>query len=198
MLAAGHRAAAPVFVLSGALAADWLSGALAGAEHPTWGHSDPLQVLAAAVLAIPFSAGKLSPDADLTWLKRLGHRGAAHWPGWPVLAVLATLALWHAAGQPGLPLVLIAPELGWGSHLAADWWFGAGGRSIPRGIPLLPVRRGPRTGLGNRVSAKRSGLEKALIGSRRRHSVLEWTVTCALVPTAAGLAWLYLAQAGAG
>lgn len=192
----GHHAAAPAFVLGLAVAADWTARASASYGHPLWHATQPLQVVIAAALAVPFSAGRLSPDADQTWLSHLGHRRGAHWWGWPVLTILAVELVWRATVGGHAPLALHGPALGVLSHLAADFWFGKGGRSIPRGIPLTPFRHSPRIGMGVRVSAKRSGLERALIGSRRRHSILEWVATCALIPATGALGWVYLSQAG--
>jgi hypothetical protein len=145
------------------------------------GQFDPLplgQVAACAALAVPFSAGRFSPDADNRgWLKRrLGHRRALHWWGWPV-AVLVGVAV------AGLPWPCFGPALGWFSHLwPFDYLFGKGGRSIPKGIPRWPWRGSPRHGLGLRVSAKQSAVER-LAGSRRTHSFAEsaFTVVLALV-----------------
>jgi len=155
------------------------------------GQFEPLpvgQVVAAAVLAVPFSAGRFSPDADNRGrLKRMfGHRRAVHWWGWPV-AVLALVAFL------GLPWPCYGPALGWLSHLFPfDFLFGKGGRSIPKGIPLWPWRGCKRLGLGLRVSAKRSAIERAA-GSRRTHSLAESAFTVVLAFALTGELYL-LAQ----
>lgn len=129
------------------------------------------EVTAAAVLAVPFSAGQLSPDADQTWLKRFGHRRGVHWWGWPVAVIVGLLAA-------GAPFPVLGPALGWLSHLwPYDWLYGKGGRSIPKGIPRWPWRNSPRHGIGLRVTARRSWLERRLIGTKRRHAVGEWVFT---------------------
>jgi hypothetical protein len=157
------------------------------------GRFEPLpvgEVVAAAALAVPFSAGRFSPDADNRgWVKRrFGHRRAVHWWGWPV-AVLAVVA------ACGLPWPCYGPALGWLSHLFPfDFLFGKGGRSIPKGIPLWPWRGCKRLGLGLRVSAKQSAIERAA-GSRRTHSLAEsaFTVVLAVVLVAE---LYFLARAG--
>jgi hypothetical protein len=96
-----------------------------------------------------------------------------HWWGWPV-SVLALMA------ACGLPWPCYGPALGWLSHLVPfDLLFGKGGRSIPRGIPLWPWRGCKRLGLGLRVSARQSAVERAA-GSRRTHSLAESAVTVLL------------------
>lgn len=167
MMGPGHRIGAAVVVLGAGMAQVEIA-------HRT-GRFEPLpveQVLAAAALAVPFSAGRFSPDADNRGMFKqwFGHRGAVHWWGWPVgvLALVAAL---------GLPWPCYGPPLGWLSHLFPfDFLFGKGGRSIPRGIPLWPWRGSRRLGLGLRVSAKQSAIERAM-GGGRTHSFAELVFT---------------------
>jgi hypothetical protein len=108
------------------------------------------QVVACAVLAVPFSAGRFSPDADQRGLLKrwFGHRRAVHWWGWPVAVLVALAAL-------GLPWPCFGPPIGWLSHLwPFDWLFGKGGRSIPKGIPLWPWKGSRRLGVGLRVTGR--------------------------------------------
>ena len=158
------------------------------APRAGWAPLSVAEVAAAALLAVPFSAGRFSPDADNRGrLKRmLGHRRALHWWGWPV-AVLVLVAFL------GLPWPCYGPALGWLSHLFPfDFLFGKGGRSIPKGIPLWPWRGCKRLGLGLRVSAKRSAIERAA-GSRRTHSLAESAFTVVLAVALTGELYL-LAQ----
>jgi membrane-bound metal-dependent hydrolase YbcI (DUF457 family) len=132
MMAPGHRAAAFTAAFTVAAIVDATPGSTA----------------VTAVVAAMFSAGVASPDGDQREPLRsaLGHRGATHWWGWPVAwAVTCWLA--------GLPLVAYGPAIAWGSHVAVDAVWGKGGRSIPRGVPVWPTRRGRRVGLGYRVTS---------------------------------------------
>jgi hypothetical protein len=145
-----------------------------------WARIAPEQALASAVLAVPFSAGRLSPDADQTWLSAFGHRRGVHGWWWPALA---GLALWLS--PLGGVYAAWGPVIGWSSHLVpADWCFGQGGCSIPRGIPLLPFCPA-RTGLGLKVSGDLDG-----------HSVLELAASWAVWAVAAWLAWTTLVAVG--
>jgi hypothetical protein len=169
MMGPGHRIGAAVVVVGVGLVQIEL------APRAGWAPLSVAEVAAAALLAAPFSAGRFSPDADNRGrLKRmLGHRQALHWWGWPV-AVLALVAFL------GLPWPCYGPALGWLSHLFPfDFLFGKGGRSIPKGIPLWPWRGSKRLGLGLRVSAKRSAIERAA-GSGRTHSFAESAFTAVL------------------
>lgn len=177
----GHMLGAAAFTLGLGLAQIHLAEAT--------GQFGPLgvgEVVAAAALAVPFSAGRFSPDADNRGrLKRMfGHRRALHWWGWPVVVLAALVAA-------GAPFVALGPALGWLSHIwPFDYLFGKGGRSIPKGIPRWPWRGSPRHGLGLRVSADRSWIERLLIGDRRKHSALEWIFTGVLFAVVAGELWL--------
>jgi len=154
------------------------------APRAGWAPLSVAEVAAAALLAVPFSAGRFSPDGRLDQM--LGHRQAVHWWGWPV-AVLALVAFL------GLPWPCYGPALGWLSHLFPfDFLFGKGGRSIPKGIPLWPWRGSKRLGLGLRVTAKRSAIERAA-GSRRTHSLAESAFTAVLAVALTGELYL-LAQ----
>src|SRR4051812_41471480 len=79
------------------------------AGWPLW------QVAASALISAGVSHGRLSPDADQTWLAWTGrHRTITHWWGWPALvAAFAPLA-----GPQGWPLYSLA--VGWLSHIAGD------------------------------------------------------------------------------
>jgi hypothetical protein len=150
----------------------------------------PESALAAAVLAQPFSAGRLSPDADQTWLRRFGHRRGVHGWWWPALAA-TVLALSPLAGA----YALWGPIIGWGSHLfPADWCFGKAGRSIPRGIPMAPFSTA-RTGLGFRVSRRPKPWDRRK--GKRGHSAEElaasWVVAALVLwqgwATLGAMAW---------
>jgi hypothetical protein len=179
MMGPGHRIGAATVVVGIGLAQIEL------APRTGWAPLSVAEVTAAALLAVPFSAGRFSPDADNRGLlKRLfGHRHTLHWWGWPV-AVLALVA------ALGLPWPCYGPALGWLSHLFPfDFLFGKGGRSIPKGIPRWPWRGCKRLGLGLRVSAKRSAIERAA-GSRRRHSLAESAFTVVLAVALVGELYL--------
>ena len=172
MMATGHMVGAMAFTLGLGLVqikvAQW-TGVVAPVETGA--------VMAAAGLSVPFSAGKLSPDVDQTpWIRRrFGHRMSLHWWGWPMIPIVALVAV-------GAPFAFFGPFLGWLSHIwPFDWLFGKGGRHVPRGIPRWPWRSSPRHGVGLRVTARRSRVERWAIGSRRRHSVLEWAFTVVLL-----------------
>lgn len=163
MLAGGHMAVAATVTLATA-------EALAAAGHPV----SPGQVLAATALAMACSRGKLSPDADQSWLAMFGHRYAVHWWGWPVAAAVALLAV-------GAPFVAFGPVLGWGSHIwPADWLFGGQNnrRGIPKGIPRWPWKGSPRHGTGWSVTRKGKG-----------HSVAELAATGCFGLAALAMAW---------
>ena len=175
----GHHAVAATVALG-------LPLALARMGHPGIA---PEQALAAAVLAQPFSAGRFSPDADQTWLKAAGHRRGVHGWWWPALAGLALVLSGF-----GTVYALWGPIIGWGSHLfPADWFFGKGGRSIPKGIPLLPFCK-RRTGVGWRVSRRPKPWDRFFKPKRGGHALGElltsWVVVLAVVPY---LTWLTLA-----
>lgn len=178
----GHRVGAATVVVGAGLVQIGL------APRAGWEPLSIAEVAAAALLAVPFSAGRFSPDADNRGLLKrwFGHRRTVHWWGWPaaVLALVAALGLsWPCYG----------PALGWLSHLFPfDFLFGKGGRSIPKGIPLWPWRGCKRLGLGLRVSAKQSAIERAA-GSRRTHSLVESAFTVVLAVALAGELYL-LAQ----
>lgn len=141
------------------------------------GQVEPLplgEVVACALLAVPFSAGRFSPDADQRGRLRrwFGHRRAVHWWGWPV-AVMVVLAVVAA------PWPCYGPAIGWLSHLwPFDWLFGKGGRSIPKGIPRWPWRGSPRHGVGLRVT-----------GRWTSHSVAESAFTVVLAVALAAEVW---------
>lgn len=148
-------------------------------------HISSESALSAAVLSQPFSAGRFSPDADQTWLKRAGHRRGVHGWWWPALAALCMI---------GTPLAGLywawGPIIGWTSHLfPADWAFGKGGRSIPKGIPILPCYSG-RTGLGWRV-CRQPGAWNKIFTPRRRggHALGELLASLALCPVLAWQVW---------
>jgi len=145
----------------------------------------PEQALAAAVLAQPFSAGRLSPDADHTWLRAFGHRYGVHGWWWPALAAVLLLQT-PAAGI----YAAWGPIIGWGSHLfPADWAFGKGGRSVPRGIPLVPFagrRKWNRLGLGVKVTGQ----------DGEGHSLAEWAGTWTAWGLTFWLGWLTLVAVG--
>lgn len=128
----------------------------------------PEQVITAALASQPFSAGRLSPDADQTWLKFLSHRRGVHGWWWPALAALLL-------GMSPLGVIYAAwgPIIGWSSHLfPADWIFGKAGYSTPRGIPLLPFCKA-RTGLGLRVSRRPKPWDWIIKPSRGGHAIGE-------------------------
>jgi hypothetical protein len=179
MMAPGHAIGSAAFVLGLGLAEIHLGPSVGLSALPTG------QVVAMAGAAVPFSFGRLSPDVDQRqpFRRWFGHRYAVHWWGWPV-AVMAGLAVL------GAPLIAFGPPLGWLSHIwPFDWLFGKGGQSVKRGIPRWPWRSSPRHGVGWRVSANQSWLERLAIGERRRHSVGEWIFTAILL--AVVLAELY-------
>jgi hypothetical protein len=194
MLAAGHQ----------------LVAANATVALASLGLVRPAEAVGLTLGALITAAGPFSPDADnrkppgrggrarwyvkvWRWLRRpwlpglgnLEHRETLHGWGWPALAafILAT---------NGAPLLAYGPVIGWASHLfPADWMFGKGGRSIPRGIPAAPFgllrlftpkkrrRRSRRLGWGLRVSANNTWWSRFLFG-HRDHSVLELAATVAL------------------
>ena len=180
MMAAGHLAGAGALVLGLGLAQIAVSDRT--------GLGDPMlpgEILIAALLALPFSAGPLSPDADLPKgrLGWLGHRRGAHWIGWPLLVIFAL-------AWAGAPFVAYGPALGWLSHLwPCDWMFGKGGPNIPKGIPRWPWRGSPRHGLGLRTTANNGRISRALVGTRE-HAVLELAATFALTGICALEVWL--------
>ena len=138
------------------------------------------EIALAAALAAVFSAGKFSPDADNRepLRKFFGHRGLLHWWGLPAMALIP-LAYVSA------PFWAYGPVLGWSSHIfPADFVFGKGGRSIPKGIPLGPGTDSPRLGLGFKVSGS--------VGDG--HSILEYATTVVLGVV---LAWQLVAMASA-
>lgn len=141
----------------------------------------PEQALAAAVAAQPFAAGRLSPDADHTWLSAFKHRRGAHGWWWPALAA------WGLLQTPaGAVYAAWGPIIGWASHLfPADWVFGKRGRSIPKGIPVLPFMKW-RTGLGLKVTGR----------DGEGHSVLELTASWVAWGLTLWLGWLTLSTVG--
>lgn len=161
MMGAGHRLAAVSTVL----------GIAAVLDVP------PGQVLLTVALAVPFSAGSLSPDADHTWLSVFGHRRGVHGWWWPALAA-ALLASSSVAGA----FPCWGPVLGWGSHLVADALFGKAGHGTPRGIPVLPFC-GWRFGTGWRVASRRR---------RGGHAPGEMVATWTLVPVIGWQLWLLI------
>lgn len=172
MLEAGHR----VVAISGTLA-------IAQAGHATGLYDIGREMtVITALVAATFSAGKLSPDCDNSgWIKEtFGHRHGVHWFGWPLLAMCAVAYLTGSAPL-SVAFVLYGPALGWLFHIwPADWLFGKRGRHIPRGIPLLPYRGSPRTGLNLRVTANNErggGWLAAKLFGRRKHSLLEFYAT---------------------
>jgi hypothetical protein len=141
----------------------------------TWLDVQPVPALVAAALAVPFSAGRWSPDADHTWLALCGHRRAVHGWWWPALA---GWLVWHFSAGTA-PFIVYGPILGWASHLfPADWVFGKGGRDIPKGLPVLPFLPW-RTGLGLRVTGK----------TRGSHSILESLATAGVALTLTLQVW---------
>jgi len=186
MLLPGHMLAAPAFVMGLGLGVNAV-GSLVG--HPAL--LNPGEVVAAAVLSIPFSAGPLSPDG-IERLFGLDHRYGVHWYGYPLLVI--AILLWF-----GAPLVALGPVLGWLSHIwPADWLFGKGGRDVPRGIPAWPIRPLGRDRRGNRPRGKRYGVDLRVtantrgwrrIFGKREHSVLEYVATFALLPILAFQLW---------
>lgn len=158
----GHRAVAVSVALGVPQALDAIG----------WAHIAPEQAVAAAVLAVPFSAGPLSPDADLpgSWLARFGHRHGVHGWWWPALAA------WGLLSSPAAAIYAAwGPIIGWTSHLfPADFIFGKQGRSIPKGIPLIPFcgrRKWNRIGLGLRVTGRDGD----------GHSILEASATALVI-----------------
>ena len=140
-MAVTHRPMASAWWLGGVLAANLLGAGV-----------DPLVAAAGAVVAPVFGAGRLSPDADVTWLRRLGHRQATHRPDTTatVLTVI-TLVAWIPAlvYLPGDAAWLVwAPITGWWSHLVGDSIFGripVGarlGRVLAAVLPEHLIRRG--------------------------------------------------------
>jgi hypothetical protein len=170
----------------------------------------PAEAVGLTLGALITAAGPFSPDADnrrppgrggrarwyvkvWRWCRRpwlpgfhnLEHRETLHGWGWPVLAALIL-------ATNGAPLLAYGPVIGWFSHLfPADFMFGKGGRSIPRGIPAAPFgilrlftpkqrrRRSRRLGWGLRVSASNSAISRFFFGYRD-HSVLELAATVVL------------------
>jgi hypothetical protein len=147
----------------------------------------PAEAVGLTLGALITAAGPFSPDADnrAPLAAVLNHRETLHGWGWPVLAALILAA-------SGAPLLAYGPVIGWTSHLfPADFMFGKGGRSIPRGIPAAPFgilrlftpeqrrRRSRRLGWGLRVSANNSAISRFFFG-HRDHSVLELAATVAL------------------
>ena len=134
-------------------------------------HTPPGEVVAAVVLAVPFSAGRLSPDADLPRgkLHRLGHRRGVHGWWWPGLAGAALV--WFGLG--GI-YSLWGPIIGWSSHLAADAVFGKAGYGTPRGIPVVPFAPW-RLGLGLKVAGE-------FWGHAPLELVATWIVLAGAVP----------------
>lgn len=126
----------------------WLGGVLAA--NSAGAGIRPSVALAGAVIAHVFGAGRLSPDADLTWLQHLGHRQATHRPDTTaVYLTAATMAVWVAvllfAPAESRPLhwLVWAPVTGWWSHLAGDMVYGrcpVGRRSGGRLVRVLPAR----------------------------------------------------------
>jgi hypothetical protein len=122
----------------------------------------PAEAVGLTIGALITAAGPFSPDADnrppLAGVMR--HRGALHWWGWP-----AGVALVLAAA--GAPVLAYGPVIGWWSHVVADALVGAGGYSIPKGVPLWPWGR-TRIGTGLKVTGRWWG-----------HSLAELTLTVA-------------------
>ena len=165
MMGPGHMAGAAVVTMGAGLALIHTGRPVSSGE-----------VLVATALAVPFSAGSLSPDADLPgrWLGWLGHRRGAHWLGWPLLVIVAL-------ASNGAPFMAYGPALGWLSHIwPCDWVFGKGGQHVPMGIPRWPWRGSPRHGLGLRTTAANGTVSRALVGNRS-HSALELVATGGLV-----------------
>ena len=118
----------------------WWLGGIAAANLAGAG-INPVVALTGAAIAPVFAAGRLSPDADLTWLRHLGHRRLTHRPDTTAVALTAvSLAAWVplALVLPfHLHLLLLAPVTGWWSHLVGDAIFGR----IPCGRVLGAVLR---------------------------------------------------------
>lgn len=138
-----HRAFAAVAVLS--------------LGHAT--HYPTAAVITATAAALVTAGGVLSPDVDQfkAWRAAdallpdeeiggpLGHRQLTHWWGIPAAA---TFLAWPAVSVAPLwvQVLAVGALLGWCSHLAGDFLFGAGGYGRGKGIPLAPW--GWHVGLG--------------------------------------------------
>lgn len=129
-------------------AAWWLGGVLAA--NTVGAGISPVVAGVGALVAPVFAAGRLSPDADVTWLRRLGHRQATHRPDTTaavltgVTAVVWLVFLLAVPGQyRSLHWLVWAPVAAWWSHLVGDALFGR----IPVGrrvggvlVRVLPAR----------------------------------------------------------
>jgi hypothetical protein len=120
----------------------WLASVLA--VNVTGAHISPIAAIAGAGIAPLFAAGDWSPDSDLTWLSRLGHRQATHRPDTTAVSLTALTALVWIPLALTLPLgihwLAWAPVTGWWSHLIGDAIFGRipCGRALGRALrPIL-------------------------------------------------------------
>lgn len=147
MNAAGHRQAA------------YVAGVAVGlsAGLPWW------ETLALGALATVTAGGPTSPDMDQRgWYRALlprrleGHRKLSHWWGLPAAgaAILAVCTWWH---HPWWAVIAGGLLLGWTSHLAIDWAFGAPSRYRGAGIPMSPTG-GHRGLLGRQHGLRSDGL----------------------------------------
>jgi hypothetical protein len=147
MMAPTHRPLGSAWWLAGALAVDAVAAPFGASPV------NPLVAVLGAAIAPVFAAGRWSPDADTTWLSRLGHRQATHRPDTTAVALTAaTAVLWVPAAIVlpfGLAALAWAPVAGWWSHLAGDFLFGripfgpAAGAAMARVVPSGWVRHTP-------------------------------------------------------
>lgn len=130
MLKRTHEAFSGVFWLGGTLCVN-LVGYRAGYGMPV----NPVIAIAGVALAIPFSAGKNSPDIDHIWWPGFpkrgyplwGHRGITHRFWFASLLTMPFLILFMLTKDSALyilaPLIWALPA-GWWSHLFGDMIYG--------------------------------------------------------------------------
>ncbi len=131
---------------SGHVQVGFASGLAVGsvAGWPLW-RSVAAGVVAAALSRLPDvdnrrwwqTADTLLPDEALGHGGPMRHRGVTHWWAWPVLlAVVSQLGVSAAGVDVGW--LVLAAAVGLGSHVVADFVFGAKSKFRDAGVPLFP------------------------------------------------------------